>query len=93
LKKITEQSDILYYTAKETGLTFEQVRVLEREFWKSLRYYLSHPLLTGKGIMISKFMKFFPKQENLYMARTLSKNQYLKIIYNEWTRRTAKKKK
>lgn len=55
------QSDIIYYTAEETGLSKKHVEHIEQQFWGAIRYYLTHPLLAKGGILIQGFGKFFMK--------------------------------
>lgn len=84
MKRFNSQEDIHYYTAQETGLSLEHVKFLEKELWNSVRFYLANPLMTKKGILLSKSMKFYPRQQNLYKAKELSKDPYYKKLYNDW---------
>lgn len=84
MKRFNSQDDITHYTAQDTGLTYEQVKLIERNFWSSIRYFMSNPLLTKKGILISESLKIYPRKKNLYMAMTRSRQEVLKQIYGEW---------
>ena len=90
MKNFDSQNDILEYTSEETGYSVEEIKEFEKHFWESIRYFLSHPLETKKGILISKFLKIFPKQESLYMAEKTAKVEFFKELFNEWKRQTEK---
>lgn len=92
MKRVKSQQDILHYTSSESGLSLEHSQILERNLWDSIRHYLSNPLSTKKGILLSGSIKFYPKPENLYMAKTLSKNEVLKEIYEKWYKQIGKSK-
>jgi len=58
---LKNQSDIVYYTAEETGLSKQHVELIEKQFWDGVRYYLTHPLLAKGGILLHGLGKFFMK--------------------------------
>jgi hypothetical protein len=57
--------------ADKTDLPISMIEEIEKNLWKSVRYYLTHPLEAKKGIMINGFIRFRP----LPIARI---KQYLK---------------
>ena len=59
--KYDEQEDILIYTAKEAGISREHLDLVIKQFWNTVRMYLTNPLSTKKGILINEFGLFFIK--------------------------------
>lgn len=56
---INTQEDIIFYTARECNLTEAQVKLIEKNFWQTIRNYLTDPLNSINGILISGFFKIF----------------------------------
>ena len=57
--KYSKQEDVYYNTAKELGVSKDLVKLVVDNFWKTIRGFLSSPLQTKKGILLSGFGSFF----------------------------------
>jgi len=62
---LTNQNDINYMVAEETGLSKKQVDYIIKNFWDSIRYYLTHPLEAKAGILINGWGSFYMNIFNL----------------------------
>jgi hypothetical protein len=50
-----KQEDIIYKVAKETGFSREIVQQVENTLWNGVRYYITHPLESRRGIRLRYF--------------------------------------
>jgi hypothetical protein len=57
--------DYVYEVAKKTKVDQETVHLVIKEFWKAVKYYLTHPLESKKGILLPHLGKFFIKEYSL----------------------------
>ena len=59
MKEINSQEDVLLYTADEVGISYEQIKFIERNFWYTILKILEDPLTARHGITIRGFFKFY----------------------------------
>lgn len=78
MKKITKQDDVIYYTAKEAGVSEEFVKFLERSLWYTVLMYLKDPVYSPKGIVLKNFMKFYISPYRIKHA--LKKSKYKELF-------------
>ena len=57
-KPINNLDDIIYYVAKENGVSEDLVRNVYDKLWEGVRYFLSRPLECGRKLMLEGFIKF-----------------------------------
>lgn len=59
------ENEIRYLTAKECGVDIQVVNEVVNNFYKSLRFFISNPLISAKGILIHKNFKLEIKKFRL----------------------------
>lgn len=67
--------EIIKRTAERTNRPVELVRNVHDNFWQTIRYYLTNPLLTNARIYINEFFKFYIPENRV--AVYLSKIPFL----------------
>lgn len=74
-KQPASQEDIIYLVSEETGYSKEHIKIVVKQFWNSVRYYITHPLESKKGILLQPFFKFFIRKYNTeqFLKRFLEK--------------------
>lgn len=87
--------DLIKYIANRLKVDKKLVEVVEAEFWRSLRYYISHPLEAKQGILINNLMTFHIPAINIvhftkHTSKKLTKEEvlfhlqlYKNLTYNE----------
>lgn len=65
------QEDVYKRVAEQSGYSVEMVKFVVKNFWKSVHYYLSHPLACGRGIIFQK--GFVMKPRPLLLGRQIAK--------------------
>ena len=80
-KFLNTKEDITYYSAKEAGITIEQMELIEKHFWKAFNYYISHPHLVKDYISLDNFLMFH-KKNDVSLFRTARK-KFLSAIKSD----------
>ena len=58
-KFVNTKEDVLYYTAKEAGITTEQMQFIEIDLWKAIAFYINNPhMIKGDKIDLESFIRF-----------------------------------
>lgn len=63
----SSKEDILKLTAEELEISEELVLFTINKFFNTLRYFLKNPELTKRGIIISKYLKFYISKKTFYV--------------------------
>lgn len=96
MKILNEQDDIYHYTAEETGLSYEQIKLIESDFWNTILIRLKNPLLEKRDIMVTGFCKFFLSPFKLKYSVEKAKGNRQKFytkLYEIWQRKDTVKTK
>lgn len=77
--------EIIDRVAKKCKVDPEVVIEIESEFWKAFRYFISHPLEVGKGLLINKLfvLKIPPYNVQRYIDASKGKvpDEHLEFHY------------
>lgn len=57
--------DIIHLTAKECQVSDETVKNVHNNLWESIRYYITNPLESRRGIILNEFIKFEIPEERI----------------------------
>lgn len=71
----SKQEDVIYYAAKEAGISKEQMEFIMKNFWATVRMFLINPLNTKKGILINGFGLFFIRPYTVQKKKDLLKGR------------------
>jgi hypothetical protein len=82
-KLLNTQEDILYYTAKECGISMEQMEIIEADLWKGIGYYINRPHLVKGFIDLEKFVRFYVTREPHLLKKAQNKIDYYEKFYKK----------
>lgn len=68
------QDKILKKVAEETGYPLDLIEFWYKEFWSSIRYYITHPLEAKEGIHLDSFIDLTIPESRLY--RYIQRNYF-----------------
>ena len=84
-----DKEDLKYLTYKELKhIPKKKIDYIINHFWETLRYFITHPLETKKGIKIDGFLKFYipVKRTIRYRDKALARKtnvEQFKEFYNQ----------
>lgn len=67
----SKPEDIITLAAQEAKISKEHLEVIVKDFWQTIRLFLTNPLNTKKGILISEFGQFYIKPVTVIKKRIL----------------------
>lgn len=83
-KFLNSKEDVLYYTAKETGISLEQIKLIESDLWKGVAFYINNPhLIKGDKIDLEHFIRFKPRSKKNIIKKAEKKLKYLNDLKNK----------
>ena len=82
-KLLNNPEDILYYTAKECGISMEQMEIIEADLWKAIGYYINRPHLVKEFIDLEKFVRFYVTREPHLIKKCQNKMEYYEKIFKD----------
>jgi len=67
----SKPEDIITLAAQEAKISKEHLEVIVKDFWQTIRMFLTNPLYSKKGILISEFGQFFINPKTVVKKRAL----------------------